>query len=604
MKTSEKTFHQLFRLVRFRPGYFSLMLGCWMLCHFQPYVLGLITREFFDMLTREEWISAQFGLSAWTLILLILVVELLGNFFGVVWFAANFIFFYTIKFLIQKNLFRWILEGPVKHHRILPTSPGEAISRFEGDVDGYVEPINQWHNFISASIPAVVGFLIMYRINSAITLVVVSPFLVIAAAIPMMEAHLKKYREIRREAIGRLSTFIGEIFGSVQAVHVASAENHVTNRFRTIFHARRKAVLRDALFNRFVEVLGRNLGALSTAVVLLLAGRSMQTGKFTVGDLLLFIVYTRSILELVGSMGRLIATHKLVTVSKNRIEALVDGSPSGTLVEHGPVYLHGKLPDIPYIPKTEADHLSRLDVSGLTYHYPDTGKGIEGINLYIERGSFTVITGRIGSGKTTLLKALLGLVPRERGQIRWNGKMIEKPEFFFTPPRCAYTPQVPRLFSESLRNNILMGLPEDKADLHGVIRSAVMEPDIAGFNEGLDTMVGPRGVRLSGGQVQRTAAARMFVRDSELLVFDDLSSALDVETEQMLWKRVAQQKDATYLVVSHRQTALRHAGHIIVIKEGKVEAEGKLDQLLETCFEMQQLWKGERRDLEPDKDSS
>lgn|GEM_PF-585423 len=99
--------------------------------------------------------------------------------------------------------------------------------------------------------------------------------------------------------------------------------------------------------------------------------------------------------------------------------------------------------------------------------------------------------------------------------------------------------------------------------------------------------------RLSGGQVQRTAAARMFVREPELLVFDDLSSALDVETERTLWERVFEGAKVTCLVVSHRKYALRHADHIIVLKDGRVEAEGGLDELLETCQEMQRLWHGD-----------
>ena len=115
---------------------------------------------------------------------------------------------------------------------------------------------------------------------------------------------------------------------------------------------------------------------------------------------------------------------------------------------------------------------------------------------------------------------------------------VEKPGEFFTPPTCAYTAQVPRLFSDSLRDNILMGLDKTDEDIYRAVRSAVMEEDLAEFEEGLDTMVGPKGVKLSGGQIQRTAAARMFVRDPELLVFDDLSSALDVETERILWERV------------------------------------------------------------------
>ena len=103
-----------------------------------------------------------------------------------------------------------------------------------------------------------------------------------------------------------------------------------------------------------------------------------------------------------------------------------------------------------------------LSAVNLTFHYPNSTNGIEGVNLTLQRGTLTVVTGRIGSGKTTLLRALLGLLPVEAGEIRWNGEVITSPGDFFVPPRCSYTAQVPRLFSNTLRNNILLGL--DRSD--------------------------------------------------------------------------------------------------------------------------------------------
>ena len=547
---------------------------------------GLIIRFFFDSLTDSAPLA--WGPNAWAAVLL--AVALLRN--GLI-LTDMYLFFrwtFSTAATMRKNLLEHILSMPGA--RSLPSSTGEAISRFREDAEE-VGNFTVWALFLLANgLFGLVALFTMARINLRVTIFVFLPLGLVVVVGNLARSRVQKYREANRASAGNVTGFIGEMFESVQAVQVAGAEESMLAHFERLNETRRKSALRDRLFNEVLGSAFHNVGNIGVGLILLLAGSALHEGSFTVGDFSLFAYYLAFVSTWIASIGMFFARWNQAGVAIARMDRLLQGAPSTTLVGKTPIYLHGPLPPFRAEPHASRDALSTVTASGLTYRFPGSEKGIVNVDLRLERGSFTVVTGRIGAGKSTLLRVLLGLLPAESGDIHWNGRPVHEPASFFVPPVSAYISQTPSLFSESLRENILLGLDADDAALAQAVRAAALESDLVQLENGLETVVGPRGVKLSGGQRQRAAAARMFLRQAKLLVCDDLSSALDVETEQLLWQRLFARRDATYLVVSHRRPLLRRADQILVLKSGRVEDVGRLEPLLQRCPEMRSLWEG------------
>jgi ATP-binding cassette, subfamily B, bacterial len=447
-------------------------------------------------------------------------------------------------------------------------SAGEALTHFRDDtediamlVDGMVDVSGGLVFTVAA------GFLLGSAdlVGAAVLLIPLGGVVLMTRS---LDGRIKRYRAADRDATAAVTGLVGDIMAAATTVKVNNATDAMLDRLQGLVEHRRTTAVRDRVLDEGVMAFSQGSADVGLGLVLLVSAGALASGAFDVGTLALFVAYLGYLSFLPRMVGRMLARRKQAGVALDRMRGLVAGRSSTNVVRPRVLPIEGRQRGVRPPPDRPARvPLEELAVDRLSAWYPG-GAGVHDVSFSMRRGDFVVVTGPVGSGKSTLLRALLGLSWQAdvAGQVRWNGEVLADRAAFLVPPNAAFLPQVPQLVSDSVRDNVGLG-PVADDDLARALALAAIADDVRDLPAGDMTLIGPRGLRLSGGQRQRLATARALVHAPELVVLDDLSSAVDVETELQLWDNLAA-AGLTVLAVSHRAVAFERADQVIRLDHG------------------------------------
>ncbi len=449
-------------------------------------------------------------------------------------------------------------------------SAGSAITHFRDDTEDVANLVDGMVDISGGVVFTVIAGFVLGAADARAAAVLVIPLLGVGIATRVLDTRIKEYRAADRRSTEGVTGLLGDVMAAATTVKVNDATQPMLRRLEVLVERRRFTAVRDRVLEEGVQAFSQGAADIGLGLVLLVSAGAIASGSFDLGTLALFTAYLGWLSFLPRMVGRVLARRKQAGVAFDRMRVLVADQQAENTVRRQWLPIDPSDQRVrPDVVRPERVALERLDVDGLTVSYG--GRPVlDDVSFRVGRGEFVVITGPVGAGKSTLLRALLGLAwqAEVRGSVRWNGAEIVDRAAFLVPPNAGFLSQVPQLISDSVADNVGLG-PVGADDLARALELSAIATDIAEMPAGSATLIGPRGLRLSGGQRQRLATARALVHSPELVVLDDLSSALDVETEVQLWTNLAD-AGMTVIAVSHRAVAFDRADQVLRLAAGRL----------------------------------
>ena len=541
---------------------------------FTPRLVGNSMTAIEQFLKQSNQDSAILGKTLLFNIALIITASLVSGFF-------TFLMRQTII-----NVSRYIeydLKNEVyQHYQVLCNTfykrnrTGDLMSRISEDVSKvrmYFGPALMYSINTIALFVIVISY--MVSIAPSLTLYTLLPLPVLSITIYQLSKAINIRSTAVQETLAKLSSFTQEAFSGIGIIKSYNLQALIEDSFATLSLESKNQNVALAKVQAWFFPLMILLIGFSNLLVIYVGGKQYIAGKIEIGVLAEFIIYVTMLTWPVATVGWVTSIVQQAEASQKRINAFLQQKPS---IENGF--------------STKIITQAQLNFEKVSFTYPDTGiKALKNISFELQEGETLGIVGKTGSGKSTLLELIARLYDPTEGKVIIDNQNANTYALNNLREVIGYVPQNPFLFSESIEDNIRFGKKD--ASIEEIVeaaKNAAVHNNIKEFKEGYKTLLGERGVTLSGGQIQRVSIARALIKDPMILLFDDCLSAVDADTEEKILEhlnRVSQHK--TTCIVSHRISSVKDADKIIVLKEGEIIQHGTHNELLKIAGHYREL---------------